>query len=446
MKLTNEMQYIWDFFRFRGLTRFGVAGLMGNLYGESSIKPNVLERLCINRYKEQIGKIYTDESYTKAVDDGSISRVEFLNPLGKSYGYGLAQWTTAGRKAGLYDRCKAQNVSISDLRTQCEYLYHELETSFKSTLNVLTSAQDINTASDYVLLHFEMPAHAELAINLRRRYSTEVFNLLGQEEKMVIIGSARIDENGNAHGGKPGDQNGKEVSIQEYYTHSKGWRVIRAKSDAVREGIAQDMEWACANDNIGYDQYQRDTLYYAVKPLNFDISKLDKAVETDCSALVRVCVNYAGISVGDFYTASELSTLIATGAFEEVDVALPGGLKRGDILVTKTKGHTVVALTNGDGTVTKPSVPESPTFGRYTIGWHEDNNGWWYADTENTYLTNTWELINHHWYYFGDNGYMLVGWQNIEGKTYYLQESTDEGYQGALWKSDGSGAQSRWYV
>jgi hypothetical protein len=263
---------------------------------------------------------------------------------------------------------------------------------------------------------------------------------------MVIIGSARIDENGNSHGGKPGDQTGTEVSIQEYYNHSKGWVVLRAKDDFAREAIARDMEWACANDNIGYDQYQRDTLYYAVKPLNFDISKLDKAVETDCSALVRVCVNYAGISVGDFYTASELSTLMATGAFEEVNVALPGGLKRGDILVTKTKGHTVVALTNGDGTVTKPSVPESPTFGRYTIGWHEDNNGWWYADTENTYLTNTWELINHHWYYFGDDGYMLTGWQMIEGKMYYLQESTDEGYQGALWKSDGSGAQSRWYV
>jgi hypothetical protein len=159
-----------------------------------------------------------------------------------------------------------------------------------------------------------------------------------------------------------------------------------------------------------------------------------------------VCVLYAGIPVDDFYTGNEAEALLSTGAFEEVNVALPGGLKRGDILVTPVKGHTVVALTNGDGTVTKPSMPESPAFGRYTIGWHEDNNGWWYADTENTYLTNTWELINHHWYYFGDNGYMLVGWQNIEGKTYYLQESADEGYQGALWKSDGSGAQSRWYV
>ena len=33
----------------------------------------------------------------------------------------------------------------------------------------------------------------------------------------VLIGSARIDENGRAHGGKAGDQNGKEVSTQNWY-------------------------------------------------------------------------------------------------------------------------------------------------------------------------------------------------------------------------------------
>ena len=41
----------------------------------------------------------------------------------------------------------------------------------------------------------------------------------------VIIGSARIDENGNIHGGKPGDQTGREVSTQAWYQHRKGWVV-----------------------------------------------------------------------------------------------------------------------------------------------------------------------------------------------------------------------------
>lgn len=438
MKLTSEMQSVWDFFISRGLTKFGVAGLMGNLYAESGVKPTTIEQLCINRYKKEKNVTYTDACYTYCVDKGYISKDEFCKPLGKHYGYGLAQWTTTARKAGLYSYTRLKCVSIGDLQAQCEYLYNELENAFKTTLNVLKTAQDINTASDYVLLHFEMPANAESCVDLRRRYSNEIFNLLGMVQKMVIIGSARTDENGNICGGKAGDQNGKEVSIQEYYPHSKGWRVIRAINDNVREAIAKDMEWACANDMIGYDQNQNQTLYAVAKPLGFNCSLVATPCETDCARLVRVCVLYAGISVSDFYTVTEAETLIATGAFVEVFVNLPSGLKRGDILVTKTKGHTVVALTNGDG-----SKPDAV---KYTIGWHEDNKGWWYADTETTYLKDTWKLIDHYWYHFGVDGYMQVGWQIIDGKIYYLQESDDENKKGALWKSDGSGAQFRWYV
>ncbi len=77
----------------------------------------------------------------------------------------------------------------------------------------------------------------------------------------VIIGSARGDENGGAYGGKPGDQTGREVSTQAWYKHSKGWRVFRAKRPEAREKIACDMQSACDNPKIGYDQYDRLTLY-----------------------------------------------------------------------------------------------------------------------------------------------------------------------------------------
>ena len=86
----------------------------------------------------------------------------------------------------------------------------------------------------------------------------------------VKIGSARIDENGKAHGGAAGDQTGKEVSTQAWYLSSKGWRVFRAKNPGVAEKIAQAMEWACANHHIGYDQYQRNTLYNAAEVVGFD--------------------------------------------------------------------------------------------------------------------------------------------------------------------------------
>ena len=81
----------------------------------------------------------------------------------------------------------------------------------------------------------------------------------------VIIGSARIDENGKAHGGKAGDQTGKEVSTQNWYKHSKGWVVLRAKDPKKAAKIAQAMRAACDNPNIGYDQYQNQTLWDEVK-------------------------------------------------------------------------------------------------------------------------------------------------------------------------------------
>ena len=168
----------------------------------------------------------------------------------------------------------------------------------------------------------------------------------------VIIGSARIDESGRARGGKAGDQTGKEVSKQNWYNKiTNPWVLLRPKVPAHAERIAKCMEMACANNKIGYDQGQRDTLYTAAAAFGFDVSKVVKPVETDCSALVRVCCAYAGIPVGNFRTTNQASMLVSTGYFDKLTASKyihsSAYLKRGDILVTKRQGHTVVVLSNG---------------------------------------------------------------------------------------------------
>ena len=179
----------------------------------------------------------------------------------------------------------------------------------------------------------------------------------------VRIGSARINEKGTTTGGKPGDQTGNEVAIQNWYPHKKGWYVARPKEVSVAEKIAQAMEAACNNNHIGYCQAHRDSLRKIAVKYNYNLNKVTVNVETDCSALVRVCCLYAGIQVGDFNTASELETLRRTGKFEILkdDKYCKSStyLKRGDILVTRTKGHTVVVLDNGPGTSSaqKPATP-----------------------------------------------------------------------------------------
>ena len=170
----------------------------------------------------------------------------------------------------------------------------------------------------------------------------------------VIIGSARGSEYGTSGWdgkAKAGDQTGKEVSTQAWYKHTKGWVVLRPKDPAKAEKIAYAMQAACDNERIGYDQSERDTLYNAAKKVGFDPAKVTEKVETDCSALVRVCCCYAGIDPGNIRTAGETEALVKTGAFEKLTASKyttkSDYLKRGDILNTRTSGHTVVVLTDG---------------------------------------------------------------------------------------------------
>lgn len=194
----------------------------------------------------------------------------------------------------------------------------------------------------------------------------------------VKLAAAHIDERGKATGGKAGDQTGKEVCVRNYYVHSKGWRVFRPKDAAKAEKIAQDAQYACENKFIGYDQNQRTSLYTISKPYGFNCAKVTTPCETDCSALVRVCCAYAGIDLPDFNTSNEAKTLLNSGAFTELtgDKYTKSGdyLRRGDILVTKTKGHTEIVISNGSKAgnapttapttdTTAPTTGTTPTLG-----------------------------------------------------------------------------------
>lgn len=162
---------------------------------------------------------------------------------------------------------------------------------------------------------------------------------------MYRIGSARHDEYGKLSGGKAGDQTTHEVEEQDFYVHSKGWVVLRAKRD--RAKIGECMKKACANNNIGYDQTNRGGV------LKYGLSTKTKT-ECDCSSLVRQCIKEAlGVDVGNFTTGTERKVLVNSGLFDDFDYK-DEKLYLGDILVTKTKGHTVI-------------VTESP----YCVVWPE---------------------------------------------------------------------------
>lgn len=177
----------------------------------------------------------------------------------------------------------------------------------------------------------------------------------------VQIGHASIDERGKAKGGKAGDQTGKEVCIRDWYNGN--WHtVFRPKDSKKAEKIAKACEQGCANKHIGYDQSQRTTLYDAAKAVDWDLSKVKKDVETDCSAFVAVCCNAAGIKVTkNNWTGDQKAILTKTGEFEVLTdkkyTSQSAYLKRGDILLKD--GHTAMVLTNGSKVVTKTAAKDT---------------------------------------------------------------------------------------
>ena len=164
-----------------GLTAEGACGLMGNQYAESAgFIANRMEFLL----KNLLGK-YTDKTYTAAIDSGEITRAKFLNPFpGKVYGYGLVQWTSTGRKAGLYDLAKKRGVSIGDEQLQIDYTLTELGKSYQKVLKLLMSTRNVKEASDYVLKYYESPAdQSDIIKNIRYDYAMQYYEYFAKDKQ-----------------------------------------------------------------------------------------------------------------------------------------------------------------------------------------------------------------------------------------------------------------------
>lgn len=179
----------------------------------------------------------------------------------------------------------------------------------------------------------------------------------------VIIGHASIDENKKIKNGQAGDQTGKEVCTREWY--NKNWDVVlRCDIPELVEKMAIACERGCANNNIGYDQNQRNSLRVQAYKNNFNLSKISAPCETDCSAFMTVCAECAGVAIpynnGNAPTTRTMrKAFLSTGLFHALTESKYRNssdyLKRGDILV-KEGSHTVMVLSNGKSTQNTSSV------------------------------------------------------------------------------------------
>lgn len=90
---------VWNYFKSKGLSDVAVAGIMGNMQQESGFSPNA-------------GK------------------------NAENHAYGLAQWR-GSRRVGLNSYAQSVGKSASDLQTQLDYMWKELNSTQSSSLKVL---------------------------------------------------------------------------------------------------------------------------------------------------------------------------------------------------------------------------------------------------------------------------------------------------------------------
>lgn len=204
------MEYkIWNFLKSEGFNDFGIAGLMGNLFAESGLRPNNME----DQYQSKLG--YNDESYTRAVDNGT-----YTNFVKDAVGYGLAQWTYWTRKQNLLNFARQNNKSIGDLDMQLHFLVKELKESFtNSVYNILKKATSVLEASNAVLLNFERPTNMSASVQATRaKYGQTYYDRYAfgaSSNKSEVKGMIEFKKGDSA-------QISKNFQFKEFDCHGKG--------------------------------------------------------------------------------------------------------------------------------------------------------------------------------------------------------------------------------
>ena len=65
-----------------------------------------------------------------------------------------------------------------------------------------------------------------------------------------------------------------------------------------------------------------------------------------------------------------------------------------------------------------------PVFYAVSAGtWKNDAVGWWYCNSDGSYVKNNWQQIDGKWYFFDENGYRKTGWVSWKEQWYFLNEN-----------------------
>ena len=234
--------YVWRWLYAKIKNKYGVAGLMGNLYAESGFYSD--------RLQGDIPHSYKSVEYTRKVDSGEITVYNFIHNGPNGGGYGLAQWTYHTRKEDLYNKWKSNQTkyaSIGSIDLALDFLWDELNglngvsCSYKGVLSVLKSATSIREASNKVLWDFENPKvkHEEQ----RAGYGTDIYNLFSDEPP--LDSEEPETDYDFIPRLNPNDPDSSKSTIGPYSACSKYWR-SRSWVPPVNSGITPGLNYNTA--------------------------------------------------------------------------------------------------------------------------------------------------------------------------------------------------------
>jgi murein DD-endopeptidase MepM/ murein hydrolase activator NlpD len=138
----DNVEKAFNFFKSKGFSPQQAAGIIGNFIQESHLDP----------------KIQQDGSNDKFPKNG--------------VGFGIAQWTFTDRQAPLVALAKKENLPVTSLAVQLDYVWQELTTGYKDTVASVKRTSSVEAAVSAFMNGYERPGDPQLANRIQYAKTT----------------------------------------------------------------------------------------------------------------------------------------------------------------------------------------------------------------------------------------------------------------------------------
>lgn len=244
----DNKEYIKQWLASKGLNNSQIAGIMGNLAGESG--------------------------YSNTIHEGHVQKSFDVNDR---VGYGIAQWTDPGRKQGLKNYADSKGTDVSDLDTQLEYMMSEIDPDLLNRMGNSSPEQAVNM----FLREFERPQDPDATYAFRVKAG---YDAIGSDPASFFFrtgqGAYGVPENTpNPEDPTPPPsfwQESKDKFLDSFY--DKGTISVVRSGWAALESMASTGHWTIP----GFSNYT---------PSKEEVDFVDKMLPNDYSAQKFVLMN-----------------------------------------------------------------------------------------------------------------------------------------------------------